>query len=383
MDDAQLFASKHWWSDRIGRPRELLRVFGWLRFLADRFVIVPAARTLPLGAALWLAGAAGWLDATIPSGMSRAARREIEVCTGATGMRRLRLVARRLAGTRRDLVYHVRMNSGRERPERWTLIQENGGPISGLLSSGRPFVIASGHFLSSASTLRYKALPQANRPVSGELPRWMLSPLELRRRLTSQSAKGARHGFYRTTETADELAERAAIVPDLWAEPRNWAEAPARIPSVQDAALARLREPGATVSIYPDVHWDKPNAYHRPFAGVSDRRFAIGAARIARLASCPIVPYVAVHGPGPRTVTITWGEPIEAGDPDDKSSDIRVMDRIIDFIERQVALHPCEYLLGIGHERRWDPASERWICGDSLEARKSIARDTKQPAGAG
>ena len=156
--------------------------------------------------------------------------------------------------------------------------------------------------------------------------------------------------------------ELKAKVPDVWARATDW-ETVKRFTSVQDQVLSELAKPGSASQILIDAYWEKPTAYRRPFAGIADRGFALGAARIARLAQAPIVPFVAVLGPRPRTVIYEWGDPILPRRADDSAGDRDVIDEALDFLERGVARYPTQYLHPIGSARRWDPAKGRW-CAD-------------------
>ena len=54
-------------------------------------------------------------------------------------------------------------------------------------------------------------------------------------------------------------------------------------PNLMPAILADLAKPRWVRAIYIDAIWDRPHAHRRPFAGMTERGFALGAARIARL----------------------------------------------------------------------------------------------------
>jgi lauroyl/myristoyl acyltransferase len=114
------------------------------------------------------------------------------------------------------------------------------------------------------------------------------------------------------------------------------------------------------VTIEPDAVWEKRTAYRRPFAGAGERGFAVGVARMSRLSQCPIVLLKAVCGPEARVVRVEWGAVIEPQPIENKDSDPRTMDRILDFIETGIGRDPTEYSLPIGWERHWNPALERW-----------------------
>ena len=93
---------------------------------------------------------------------------------------------------------------------------------------------------------------------------------------------------------------------------------------------------------------------------MAERGVALGAARISRLAQCPLVPYVIAYGANPRTVIIEWGDPILPPRVDDKESDRLVTDQAIAFIERGVGRYPAQYAHPVGTERHWNTKTETW-----------------------
>ncbi len=336
--------------------KENLRVLAWFRYLTDRFVVVPIASVFPARIALTVADLVGLVHGLIPGRGSRVARLETTAATGAVGWAAFRGACRRLAGPRRDLVYLRRMRSRRESLADWTLNESNPDPIHQLVASRQPFVLAGGHFSSAPSYFRHQVLPADAAFVGSELPHWKLSPSDLRRRLSAQLDYGLRSRFLGEPETLDYQIQ----VPDLWVQGANWSDAPDRTPSVQDAMLARLARPGGIVITLVDAYWEKSTAYRPPFVGIRERGFALGAARIARIAQCPLVPFVAVFGEEPRTVIIDWGCPIPPPEPDDAAADRRVIDQALEFIEKGVARYPDQYDYPIGCDRRWSAVTGRW-----------------------
>ena len=89
------------------------------------------------------------------------------------------------------------------------------------------------------------------------------------------------------------------------------------------------RPPGARAAgrrrtgFYIDAIWDKPRAHRRPFAGHAERGFALGTARIARLAQVPVVLGIAAWTDD-STVRVVWRPPIEPPRIDDERADVRV-----------------------------------------------------------
>ena len=62
---------------------------------------------------------------------------------------------------------------------------------------------------------------------------------------------------------------------------------------------------------------------------------------------------------GPITPTARRPNPGTRG-TDHTVADIRVMDRILDELERMIGRRPAQYVLPIGRERRWNADTEQW-----------------------
>lgn len=345
-------------SPRAAAPplKSRLNVLQWFRFAVERFVIVPAARSMPLSVALAAANFAGRVDAALPTRSSREARREL----AAAGVGQAALgsaVQDKLANPRRNLVWMARQAGFREPLSSWECTQINAGPMQELLAKGQPFILAGGHFMTAAGNARHLVIPANGASVNGATPRWSLWPFELRRRLETQlewKSRPAALGIPRRSEAAEALFVR---LPDLWQPGLDWATVEPE-PHVQERLLADLSRAGSVAHILIDAIWEKPGAYRRPFAGTAERGFALGAARIARLAQCPVVPFVALLGDEPRSVVLEWGDPIAPAA--DRDGDRQVIDEALDFLERRIQRFPEQYLHPIGLDRVWNATNDAW-----------------------
>jgi hypothetical protein len=304
----------------------------------------------------------GRADAAIPLETRNYLRRDLAAATGVRGRALGDLLMDLLAVQRRDLDWRQRFRVGREAIDDWELIEVNGGPVHELIGAKVSFIAAGGHFISAAGDLRHKVLPLSGREVGGAIPAWSWNPFELRRRLDAQCDEGAREGLMQLGTKGRFAPALKAEVPDAWNRRHDWTQ-PESFHTVQDQILAELAGPGSVSQILIDAYWEKPQAYRRPFAGMAERGFALGAARIARIAQCPVVPFVAVLGPRPRSVIYEWGDPIWPGAVDDKVNDRKVIDAALDFLEDGVARYPTQYLHPIGHDRRWDARQAAWVEG--------------------
>ena len=326
----------------IGSARELLSVAEWVRYFIDALVIIPAAKHLPLKIALAAADIVGWLGVLTPGEASRTARAEMTAGTGASGWAARRLAAQRLAAGRRRLVYRWRIAVGREHPEDWTVIESGTEQVRALQAAGTPFIFATGHFTSGVGRLFRDALVPERVTVASERP-FRFSPFDLRRRARSPQER---------------TPERLIEIESHWMRNYDWSSAPRT--NAQRSMLDTLSKPGGLVSIYVDAPWSKPDAYRRPFAGHASRAFALGAARTARLAQCPIVPGIVTLGESSRTVYIECGPLITPPQEDDATSDTATLDQVVDWLELAVARHPVQYQES-GSERRWDANTDAWV----------------------
>jgi lauroyl/myristoyl acyltransferase len=312
----------------------------WLRFLAERCLVVPAAAYLPRSWAFAVADAVGWAEARLPIEGTRVARREMRAA--ATPESELQAaVSEHLSWIRHNLVYAVRFRRGREHTRDWTIREANGGPVHALRKAGKPILVVSAHFVDVAgnavNTVLFPEL--AGRAVSQVTPDFAWSPFVLRTRLYN----GLQYGLSR-----------------LLVDPSMEAQIPkVGTRGVFAGAVAQLTGEAKIAKLLADAFWEKEGAYRRPFAAMPVRGFALGVPRIARAAQCHVVTYAATFEDS-STVRVEWGEPHPPPSADDEASDRAFIDMIIDELERYVGQHPTQYIHPMGSTRRWDPATERW-----------------------
>jgi lauroyl/myristoyl acyltransferase len=339
-------------------------VFDWARYFYERCVLMPAADLLPRAAAIALADAAGFVDALLPSEATIVARSEIAAAIGVSGIRAYPATARRLAEPRRDLVMLRRLRRGREHPRDWAIRQLGRERVDEMLAAGRPFVVCNGHFPHGIDQAAEIMLPQmGGNSVHAPIPERRFDPAVLRQRLQNRLLYGL------SRQLAGFKSEM--FIPNAGTK------------GGVSTMVAHLAE-GGVVRIVFDAIWDRPNAYRRPFAGMAQRGFARGTARVARLAQCPIVFYVAVREPD-GGVRIEWGPWVDPPAPADEAGEVCVMDQLIDMLEVTVARYPLQYLHPIGDDRAWDPASRCWrapavtAAGRIHDAPRPAATDAPPP----
>ena len=314
---------------------------GWLRYGIERFVVLPAADVLPRRWALFVADAAGFLDAALPSTTSTIGLREAGASTGTRGWRRYAAAGRRLGGSRRDLVMMRRLRRHREHPRDWKIVEVNPERIHALMESRGSCVLVTGHFHHAAELAVGNGLfpPIAGKGMTAPTPGGRLSPQIMRERLQNRLLYG--------------------LGPMLEGAPGKQTFPPVGDPEMMPAILKDLSGPGGCVRVFIDAIWDKPRAHRRPFAGIGERGFALGAARIARLAQCPIILEVCVYQPD-GAVRVEWGPYIEPLPIDDDAADVAVMDQLLDALEIAVGRYSKQYLHPIGSERTWNAETDCW-----------------------
>lgn len=348
----------------IGPGLDALNVVEWARYASDVLVLMPAAALLPLRWGLALAHALGVVEALSPLRAARSTRAEVAALGVRGRWRQFQATAARLAFPRKDFFYLARFARGRDELADWRIEEVGGESLHRMLAEGRSVVLATGHFSLAGSTLRRVVLPRRSMSLVGEPVPWQLSPFRLRLRLATGVRVRARARALRTLPPAVGASPRQ-YVPDMWTRGRDPDAQPARSPHIQETMLAHLAEPGALLVVAVDAVWPKPGALRHPFAGRAEQQFAVGGARVARLAQCPVVPYVITLGGAPRTVRVEFGPAIEPALPDDEAADARLTRQLLEWIEVQVGRYPEQYLALIGVERRWDAAAERWVGASS------------------
>lgn len=311
----------------------------WARYLADRLIVIPAADLLPRGWALAVADLVGYIEALVPAGTTATARKEMIAATGMRGWRAYQNAAMRLAAPRRDLVILRRVRREREHPREWTVRLINAERTWEMIAAGRPFVWSEAHF-AHAPDLATVLFPElAGGPsLFAPVPPLRLSAGALRERLQNQTMYGLWDKLRGLPENRIVFTGTKGVVTTL----------------VEEA-----RRRGGKPNLLFDAYWETPAAYRRPFAGLAQRGFALGTARIARLAQCPVVFSFAAWEPD-GSVRLEWGPWIEPPAIDDDAADLAVIDRLAEAVEGVIARYPAQYLHPIGHERVWDAAMGQW-----------------------
>lgn len=252
-----------------------------------------------------------------------------------------------------DFVVTRRILNNREDWARWK-VQEIGSELAKQIKdSGQPFILATGHFARESFLHLFlpAVLPHRIGFVAAPLPPWSRNPFIFRMRLQyGQLLNALRHV---RPDDLDLLFTGGAF----------------------SKMLERLGRRDNIVTIAVDAYWmgggpylgqDLTSApkkstgqYSRSFAGLLVYRIVIGAAAVSRLTQCPILP-CSMFQRADGTVVIEWGTPISPPERKDQDADVRVMNQLLNFIERAVGSRPTQYVSEIGASRRWNASRSEW-----------------------
>jgi lauroyl/myristoyl acyltransferase len=299
------------------------------------FLFLGAASHLPRRWALACADAAGFFYYLTPMGARvRASMR------AAFAERDAKKLAREwLTRPFRDHVCISRIVGRRDNLDLWPIESRNAPAI--LCEPGQSVIVATGHFAREAVACAYlhRVVPKRLGAVLHSLDRRSLSPRALRLRIQFgamvETARRARHDDLDIIEPG-----KAGVVSRL---------------------VHHLEQPDTVVILATDAvsATGRAKGLDRPFAGHRSVSFAFGTARLARLSGRPIVtcvPFLDIDG----HVVLEWGEPIPPPARDDDAADARITNAVLDVFERAIGLRPGQFVLPIGHERRWDATAQRW-----------------------
>jgi lauroyl/myristoyl acyltransferase len=87
--------------------------------------------------------------------------------------------------------------------------------------------------------------------------------------------------------------------------------------------------------------------------------FSTGTARLARMLQCPIIVCVPIVSPQGEAI-LKWGPIIRAPDTDDQIFDVGVTNKLLDIIEKEIALRPDQYVIEFMGPRHWNEQVNKW-----------------------
>lgn len=309
----------------------------FIRFVAMRLVLGPAARVLPRRIAVALAQVLAAPLVLLPSpGLE--VYKEMRRAYGVSRGRALALTHGWLGRPLRDYVILMRAQSGRDDLANLPVVERNAQGVRELRESGASYIIATGHFAREAylPLLSPHIVPGSRIQVSKAPPPQTQSVADRR------------------------LAAQFGLLLDVVCTPLG-RESEVIYIDTEDFAVRKLyqalREPGTVVNMHIDAPWSRQGvgSFERPFAAGVSRTFATGAAELAQLAGCPIVGVVYYVGDDGIPV-LEWGDPIPVVD------DVRgVLNRLIDPLEVAVGTRPTQYILDNWGDRTWSATEARWV----------------------
>ena len=321
---------------------ELLRSFMMV------FILRPSALLLPRDIALAIARWCGSVMLRIPSS-GKSALRMTQKAFQKVDAEARRSAEEYLAQPFCSFVVFERILHNRENLNDWKVEEKNAEAVAALRESGRPFILAGGHFRRDSFIAIYmrRFSPGSVATVSLPVPRRSFRPSSIRMRIQfGQLLKVIQHT---RPENKFVYVGGASTVREI---------------------LKHLEAPGHELLIAIDAFWKTGgwSAHLRPFAGMRCRPFSVGSAALSRLARCPIVTfasYIAKDG----TIVLEWGPVIPAPEYSDEAADRSNANIILDFLENEIGLRPSQYTLYIGEERRWNPDLQIWEDPDREELR--------------
>jgi hypothetical protein len=126
--------------------------------------------------------------------------------------------------------------------------------------------------------------------------------------------------------------------------------------------IEKLRTERVIVSVNVDAHWgrNRSTSLERPFCSSLKRSFSTGAAKLARLGNAPLLLALPVLGPDQHEVRMRVFGPFTSAAATPELQDAEITNAVLDMVEREVGMRPCDYVLEIGAERRWDSETQHW-----------------------
>lgn len=293
-----------------------------------------ASAVLPRSWALSLADAIGILAALSPVGRRAATR--MGAMFGAT--KAVAIARERLTRPFRDHVIMARIANEREGAGNWRIESLNEPAL--LRDPNATFIVAAGHLARESSIAAYL-------------------PTVVPHKLAAVMAPVHKHG---SGMRGLRLNVQFGRMADALKRVRNGDVEIVEVgqPRIVQRLVTHLKQTGACVFIAADAPWPSAKGgVARPFAGRALQNYALGTARLARMSQRPIISCVPVLEEG--RIVLHWGAPIAPPASDDQSADTRITHALLDELERAIGRHPGQYVLSIGHERRWDGEHERWL----------------------
>lgn len=326
----------------------------WTRFVLERVVLIPSARVLPRPVAYQVATTLGLLD--VATGLGRLARHQLAASHGLTGRTLWMATWRRCSLPYIDLLHLVRsVNGGADDPNRTGIHVAVPQSLEDHLRSGRAVIVVVGHFpvctsLAAATRvlkLRAKTGPNDSAPaiaIASSRPHTRLSAVARRAQLRTKAVRAC----------AESLLEGTSGL--VWEDGH-------RSLSTGTQLVRAVREPGFLCLITLDRPWNAARSARQPFAGWAEFAIGTNAARLADIGNAGIT--LALPSPkGKREFDVALSEVYL---PEEFSGPAELTNFLAKKLERHIGLHPSEYLLSTGTDRRWNHADQIWNRVDTTQ----------------
>lgn len=306
-------------------------------------VLRPVAALLPYPHALRIARAFGVAAVAMPfGGRAKALQMRHAYGENVGSQRSARVAAELLARPLCDSVVLRRvLLHGRSDFDSWRVEQRTTASVDELRASDESFILVTGHFSRQACMPLY--VPEV---VSHRITSVLLPPTTM----TSHPRT-----WWLSYHYGQMLACLRFARPDMeFVYPGQvgaWKRIVEKLGGARNAVILYADAPQAGA---------RKDNYARPFAGLSARRFATGAARLSRMTRRPIAVCIP-HLADDQTVVLDWTRVIRPPAARGDGTDRRVTDTILGDIEKAVGRRPAQYILDCLGERRWDAQAERWL----------------------
>jgi lauroyl/myristoyl acyltransferase len=232
----------------------------------------------------------------------------------------------------REAVIAVRVEEGKERIADWPVVHHNRGPFEELVRQGKPFILVTGHFASMAGYAALNNHPVPSITVAHGVP----GELSLIQR-----------------QLTDQLTSAGAEVRFVLVGQSN-------LPAI----LARQLTTPNTMLILSVDGRNSHTPHWRPFAGYASYPCQPHAARLARLAQCPVV-FNSVTWNEAGHVYIEWSRCFDPPARHDRAGETALTNALFDELEAAIGRHPTQYAWTTGFDRYWDNQAGRWRSRDS------------------
>ncbi len=229
----------------------------------------------------------------------------------------------------REIINVIRLQDRKERLADWPVVHHNKGDFDELVRAGKPFILVTGHFALVAAYSSLHTFPVSLITIPHGIPGELSAIHQMI--VDEPTSVGARVRFVYVGE---------ASTPALLAH--------------------QLTTPNTLLLLSIDARNNLNLIPHRrPFAGYANYPCPMHAARLARLAQCPVVFYCATWDRSGR-VRLQWSNRFDPPPRHDQDAETALTNALFDELEAAIGRHPAQYTWTTGFDRHWDGEAGRW-----------------------